>query len=601
MGDAGRGRQGDGLDDLYRTSEGGTDGWADGTDAEATVPRRLIPEEELDTQLHPIIAPDDEPADASAAVDTGTPKPARALVEDGEHSAPSRWQLPFTKALGLTALGAVFPGLGLVNTRFRKIGLGILFLAVFVVLVVGLWVVSDPFEAAKIGTRPRLLRAITAVLAVGAMLWALLIAGTHMIVRPRELTDRQRALGAVVVALLAFLVTTPMAVAARYAWDQAAFVDRVFGANDKKRSLTRPDLNTRAKSEALWREHPRLNLLLVGLDDNKGRDYVAKGEVSTDTIMVASISTQTGDMVLVQVPRNMARTPFPKGSELEEVYPEGFTNGWGDAPEFQAKAIWNNVPAEHPALFEGSDYKGADALKKGMEGALGLQIDYFMALNIDGLTGLINAMGGIRLNINEPIPIGGTSEGRKPHTILQPGPDQKLSGYNAMWYARSRSASSDYDRMGRQSCVIKAVIDQADPQTMLTRYEAITKASSDAVTTDIPSDMLPHMVDLAERVKGGRLDRILFNHGKHGYNTGNPDFDMMRSRVAEAIRKQGGTPPPMESYKTPTPTPTPTEATLSPTPSRKTSGTPGTPTPKPIENLTDVCAYNPVTPSETPR
>ena len=357
---------------------------------------------------------------------------------------------PFTKALGWTALGALLPGLGLWPTRMRRAGV-IGFVVLFLGLVgLGVYVLSDPFEAAKIATRSTDLLILCVGLIAVAVLWVVLIAGTHLLTRPTTLTSAQRAVGAVAVALLSFAVATPLAVAARYSWDQANLVQDVFGKNDNKKSATRPTIDTNTSSDEVWKNHPRLNILLVGIDNSADREY-ADTDVSTDTMMVASINTQTGDMVLVQVPRNMAKTPFAPGSKLAELYPDGYTDGHGDNAQYFANAIWAHVPAEHPDLFVGTDYPGADALKLGLEGAVGLKIDYFVALNIDGLVGLIDAMGGVTLNVNERLPIGGDSSGRRPVGYIEPGPSQVMSGYNAMWYARSRLGSTDFDRMSRQS------------------------------------------------------------------------------------------------------------------------------------------------------
>ncbi|MGA4670487.1 LCP family protein [Propionibacteriaceae bacterium Y1923] len=503
---------------------------------------------------------------------------------------------PFTRSLGWTTLGAFLPGLGLLPTRLRKWGIGLFVLIMVSLVAVVIYVARDPFEAAKLATRTSDLLALCVALVVLALLWVTLIVGTHLITRPRRLTTAQRVVGAIAVGLLAFVVSTPLAVGARYSWDQANLIKRVFGDNDDKDSGTRPTIDTDRPSDEVWKQHPRLNILLVGLDQSAEREY-SPTDVSTDTMMVASIDTQTGDMVLIQVPRNMAKTPFPPGSELAAIYPDGYTDGSGDNAAFFANAIWAHVPAEHPDLFTNTDYPGADALKLGMQGALGLKIDYFVALNIDGLVGLIDAMGGVTLNVNERIPVASRS-GQVAREYIEPGPNKKMSGYYAMWYARSRAESTDFDRMSRQSCVIKAVINQADPQTMLTRYEAIARAGTNAVSTDIPSNMLPHLVDLAERVKDGSMSRVLFVHGQNGYVTYEPDFEMMQRRIADAITGLGGTPPDMPLV-TPTPTPTMVPSSQTPTPTvtvSKPGDTPSTtetPTPKPIEDLDDACAYNP--------
>ena len=42
-------------------------------------------------------------------------------------------------------------------------------------------------------------------------------------------------------------------------------------------------------------------------------------------------------------------------------------------------------------------------------------------------------MGGVKLNVNRKLPIGGDHQtGARPHGWLKPGPDQLLSGYNAI-------------------------------------------------------------------------------------------------------------------------------------------------------------------------
>lgn len=612
-----------GLDD-------GWDGFFRPDSAAPQTPRRAVPPEEQDTTIRGPLADDEVPGDDPAApqhalsddLPTHETERFRAPDSSGDAeqtgsaaragdttAASSRWHHPFTKSLGWTALGTVLPGLGLLTTKWRKVGLAIFALFVLGLIVVGAYIYSDPIEAATIAVRPRRLMALSAVLLVGALLWIILIAGTHLLTRPRTLSNLQRGVGGLAVALLSFAVATPLAVAARYSYDQAALVRTVFGSNDKKRSQTRPQINTKQKSEDVWKDKPQLNLLLVGLDSNAARLKKSDNSILTDTMMIATINTSTGDMVLTQIPRNMAFTQFPKGSKLAEIYPDGFTDGSGngDNLEYMANAIWTNVPAEHPDLFADTDYPGADALKLGMEGTLGMKIDYFVALNIDGLLGLINAMGGVRLNVNSPIALGANNDGKPPRGWVQPGPNKLLNGDQAMWYARSRYQVTDYDRMARQSCVVKAIVDQADPQTMLTRYEAMAKASSDAVTTDIPSDMLPHLVDLATRVKDGTLRRVLFVHGQNGYNTRNPNFDVMRARVAQAIQQMGGQPPTVPPSETPTPTtgkpggqpsqqptPTPSEEP-SPEPTIGPDGKTVTPSPsqKPVEDLKDACAYNP--------
>ena len=142
----------------------------------------------------------------------------------------------------------------------------------------------------------------------------------------------------------------------------------------------------------------------------------------------------------------------------------------------------------------------------------------------------------------------GTSRRR---SYLKPGPNQKLNGRSALWYARGRYGSDDFARMDRQRCVINAIIKQANPTNMLARYEDIVKAGKQLVYTDMPREVLPLMVDLSLRVKDGNVRSVVFKSGVAGFHSSNPDFALMRKRVKAAIseskhpkaakKKSGGT------------------------------------------------------------
>lgn len=149
---------------------------------------------------------------------------------------------------------------------------------------------------------------------------------------------------------------------------------------------------------------------------------------------------------------------------------------------------------------------------------------------------MIDALGGIRLNVNTYIPIGGNTDLHiPPKEFIKPGPNQKMDGRSALWYARGRYGSDDFARMDRQRCVINAMIKQANPANVLTRYEDIANASKTLVRTDLPQEVLPAMVDLSLRVKDGNVRSVVFKNGVSGFISANPDFSQMRSRVKKAI------------------------------------------------------------------
>ena len=514
--------------------------------------------------------------------------------------AGSRLDRSFRRCATLTIASTLLPGLGLAGARQRwaKI-LGVLLPIGFLGGLIWLAVraVMNPEKAVSWVLRPGLLRGALVVLIIIAVGWACLIALTHLITRPKGLTTTKRAIGAGLVIALTFIVSAPLAVGARYTLSQLQLLGSITG--DDVTAGSRPNIDTNAENP--WKDTPRLNILLLGADSTGTRIKDAGNSVytpRTDTIMVASIDTTTGDTTLIQIPRNLKYTPFPEGSKLAQLFPRGF-RGAGDEAEWYVNALWEKtVAGDHPDMVEAlgtptPTYPGAEVLKQGIEGITGLHMHYFALVNIDGLEQLINAMGGVRLNVNRKLPIGGDHQtGRRPHGWVQPGENQLLDGYNAMWYARSRFDSDDYDRMARQSCLVNAVIKQADPLTMLTRYEGIAQASSDMIMTDIPRNVLSPVTQLAVKVKDASVSRLAFVNGENGFVSANPDFTLTRTRVHDAI-----TPPTHTSEPTTTtPTETPSTTKPSPTPTKQTSPEQPQPSDAPAstaEQVTNACAYNP--------
>lgn len=498
------------------------------------------------------------------------------------------------RTAAFTVASTLLPGLGLLGakSRFARV-LGVVFPALVLAAIAwaGFSASADLGNFASIAVNPSQLRTVTVAAIAAGLVWVSLIAGTHLLTRPRGWSVGRRALGSLLVAALSFSVAGSAALAARYSFDQNKLVTTVFASEDEVTSTSRPSIDGAEKDP--WRNTPRVNIMLLGADGADARDD-ANG-IRTDTIMVASIDTVTGETTIVQIPRNVQYTPFPEGSDMNERFPRGF-RGEGDPAEHYINALWNSSEMYNPQWFEGDTYPGAEAMKLGVEGITGLKIDYFVLLNIDGVQRLIDAMGGVDVNINRRLPVGGNTDGKRPTSYLEQGPDQHLGGYEAMWYARSRSDSSDYERMGRQSCLVDAIIKQANPATMLSSYEAIASASADMVLTDIPQQVLEPMVSLSLKVKDSSISRLVFSPGKNGYSFEDPDFDEMRQSVQTAI---GNSPSATDVTPKATNSPVPsTPAAPSPTPDPSASASADPVLVEGAQAVADACAYNPDEPTD---
>ena len=158
-----------------------------------------------------------------------------------------------------------------------------------------------------------------------------------------------------------------------------------------------------------------------------------------------------------------------------------------------------------------------------------------MLVNLAGFREIVDAMGGITVNINEPVAINGnTDAGIPPTDYLDPGPDQHLDGFNALWFARGRYGSDDYARMDRQRCTVDAIIDAAKPMTLFRHYTDLAKAGKDVVFTDIPLELAPAFVELGLKVKDSKTRSVVFKTSEHFYSA-DPDFEWMQETVQKAI------------------------------------------------------------------
>jgi hypothetical protein len=218
-----------------------------------------------------------------------------------------------------------------------------------------------------------------------------------------------------------------------------------------------------------------------------------------------------------------------------------------------------------------------------------LSIDYYVLVNLDGF----REIGGITVNVNYYVPIGGNdSLGTLPDDYIEPGPNQELDGYRALMFARGRFGLSDYDRMARQRCSIKAIIDAADPITLLRRYQELAETTKDIVLTDIPSRALDDFVDLAFRVKDASVRSLVLDTSL--ISPAYPDYDLIRQLVDHALNPPAPSNGDGDGFGS-------GDGTGSANPSSGSSAPPSNPsvdpTPEPtqeaVDDVRDACAYDP--------
>jgi LCP family protein required for cell wall assembly len=233
-------------------------------------------------------------------------------------------------------------------------------------------------------------------------------------------------------------------------------------------------------------EHPWVTLLLIGSDH--GPERVGH---RTDTMIVVALERDTHRAVAVGVPRNLVGVPLVgRAARSSRTFP------------LPLNALYE-YGLEHAWLFPGGADPGATALKQTVSGLLGIRVDYYAFVDLDGFVRMVDALGGVTVLVKERLvdevtrPAWGET---KPRIDVLPGRRYHFDGRTALAYVRSRKASSDYRRMARQRCFLSALAAQLDARTVLRHFGALTAIAQDAVRTDVPLRSLPDLVRLATGV-----------------------------------------------------------------------------------------------------
>lgn len=167
-------------------------------------------------------------------------------------------------------------------------------------------------------------------------------------------------------------------------------------------------------------EKERLNVLLLGVDKRPGDSG------RSDALMVLSLDPKTNKMQLISIPRDTRTTIVGKGFEDK---------------------------INHAYAFGETDMSIAT-----VENMLDIDLDYYVQMNMDGLSEMVDAVGGITVK-NE---LDWYDEGYYKKGYHYAKGEMSLNGAKTMGYVRMRhlDPNGDFGRTKRQRQVIEAIIDK---------------------------------------------------------------------------------------------------------------------------------------------
>jgi LCP family protein required for cell wall assembly len=218
-----------------------------------------------------------------------------------------------------------------------------------------------------------------------------------------------------------------------------------------------------------------INILLLGSDqastENAGR---------TDTIVIVSVNPDYPSVSLLSIPRDFyAWIPSHGFNKINTAYSQG---------------VRNDYPGGGPGL-----------IKATIEYNLGIRIHYYVRVGFDGFVKIVDALGGVDVAVECPLsdtfPDPGSPTGQTDVDWL-PG-IHHLDGKHALWYARSRWSTSDFDRNRRQQQVLRGMYRQIMNLDIISKIPQLWGTLNETVSTDLGLDELLYLGAV-----GSRLDMI---------------------------------------------------------------------------------------------
>jgi LCP family protein required for cell wall assembly len=189
-----------------------------------------------------------------------------------------------------------------------------------------------------------------------------------------------------------------------------------------------------------------------------GSDYRPQSGYRTDVIMLAAVDTVSGQVSLVSFPRDL----------------------WVTIPGYYEQRI-NTV----------MQIGGFPLLADTLQTNFGIYPTDYAMIDMAGFLKVVDTLGGVKVE-TESVTADACDSSLEPDRWCEVGPGTvKLDSDWALWYARARYNSSDFDRMRRTQEVVQAVMKKVISPMGLLRMPALMNIYSDNVQSNItPGDLL---------------------------------------------------------------------------------------------------------------
>ncbi|MHD0396987.1 LCP family glycopolymer transferase [Staphylococcus simulans] len=222
---------------------------------------------------------------------------------------------------------------------------------------------------------------------------------------------------------------------------------KIFAVGGKIHNPLDRDKSELRKDKVDLKKGNPFTIALFGVDSNEKRQSEGDGQRS-DSIMVLSINPDKKTTEMISIPRDTQAEIVGQDS-VEKI---------------------NHAYA----------YGGPNMAVKSLEKLLNVPIDHYATVDMDGIKGMVDEIGGVDVVSNATFSYDGYDfvEGKKSH----------LDGDKALAFIRSRKeegAGGDFGRQERQQLVLRGLADELTSMKSITNFNGVTDQIEKNVTTDL--------------------------------------------------------------------------------------------------------------------
>ena len=175
------------------------------------------------------------------------------------------------------------------------------------------------------------------------------------------------------------------------------------------------------------------------------------------------------------------------------------------------------------AKINSSAASGTNCVIKTVKNLTDIDIDFYVKVNFKGVVDLVEALGGITVDVQKPdfmVREGVNYHGQVceqnslrqfgNHMVCMDSGVQRLNGEQALAYSRSRKQflRSDLDRVLHQQQVVSAIANEVKNIRSFEQFETILKAVEKNMDTNMKSDQIMSLYNVAKKIVMNSLNGV---------------------------------------------------------------------------------------------